>query len=377
MDSLPLITVIIPVYNTSSYLHKCLQSVCGQTYTNLEIICVDDGSTDDSLTILREYEAQDSRVRVLQANHGGASAARNLALDAARGEWVIGLDSDDWLEADAYERILRHMRPGIDVVLFSVHPVYEPGEDDARWEKVRKRYLAYYHMDAGDEINMTPELIVNLPVPFWLAMHRRSIIEKYHIRFLEGHIHEDQDFHYHYMCHVQKAAITSEKLYYRLLREDSVMQQPNREQLEDLLPLYTERIYRHFKETGVLDAHAETLCRLLYDKGFWRVKQTSTQQRLRAWSVSVFEAAQRCGMVDDSRFTLFFEQIGYHRATSLNLFGVLPLLRAEEHERKYRFRLFGCLPLPSRKRRPGKKPSCLFSYLVRRKGFSWVCKRDD
>ncbi len=99
----PLVSVIIPVYNVEKYLPRCLDSVIAQTEKNLEIICVDDGSTDSSGAILAEYAAKDPRMRVVEKENGGLSSARNAGLDAFRGEWVTFVDSDDWIPRDAVE----------------------------------------------------------------------------------------------------------------------------------------------------------------------------------------------------------------------------------------------------------------------------------
>lgn len=100
---IPKVSVIIPVYNAEKYLRQCLDSVCSQTLKELEIICVDDGSTDQSLDILREYEANDSRLKVVVQANGGAGAARNNGLRAASGECLSFLDSDDFFEPDMLE----------------------------------------------------------------------------------------------------------------------------------------------------------------------------------------------------------------------------------------------------------------------------------
>ena len=95
MDSL--ISVIIPVYNTEQYLSRCLDSVIASDYRNLEVICIDDGSTDNSLMVLREYATKDDRIKVVDVPNGGVSKARNIGLDQANGEYITFIDSDDWI----------------------------------------------------------------------------------------------------------------------------------------------------------------------------------------------------------------------------------------------------------------------------------------
>lgn len=102
-----LISVIIPVYNTAEYLPRCLDSILNNTYRNLEIICVNDGSPDNSLEILNDYAARDSRIKVIDQKNAGVSAARNRGLDEATGEYIAFVDSDDWVHRQYFEVLLR------------------------------------------------------------------------------------------------------------------------------------------------------------------------------------------------------------------------------------------------------------------------------
>ncbi|MBL0052073.1 MAG: glycosyltransferase family 2 protein [Bacteroidetes bacterium] len=99
------VTVIIPVYNTQDYLQQCLDSVINQSLTDIEIICINDGSTDNSLSILKEYVVQDNRLRIIDIERGGQGTARNLAIKEATGEYVGFVDSDDWIENDMFEEL--------------------------------------------------------------------------------------------------------------------------------------------------------------------------------------------------------------------------------------------------------------------------------
>lgn len=98
--SIPMVSVIVPVYNSSRYLHRCIDSILYQSFNDFEVLLVDDGSTDNSGEICDEYAAKDSRVRVFHKENGGVSSARNVGLDNAVGEWVTFIDSDDWIDQD-------------------------------------------------------------------------------------------------------------------------------------------------------------------------------------------------------------------------------------------------------------------------------------
>ena len=121
MNDMPVISIIIPVYNVAPYLRECLDSVLAQTFTDWEAICVDDGSTDGSGTIIDEYAAKDKRFKVIHQKNAGVSAARNAALDVAKGKWFLFLDGDDILRADGLETFLPYI--GVDKCdAILVHP---------------------------------------------------------------------------------------------------------------------------------------------------------------------------------------------------------------------------------------------------------------
>ena len=110
MTAQPLISIVVPVYNVENYLRRCFESIVSQTYTNLEIILVDDGSTDGSAALCDELEKSDDRVLVIHRNNGGLSAARNTGLKAAKGQYIAFWDSDDWVEPNILEIAYNHQK---------------------------------------------------------------------------------------------------------------------------------------------------------------------------------------------------------------------------------------------------------------------------
>ena len=140
MKEQPLVSVIIPVYNVERYLAQCLDSVSHQTYQNLEIICVNDGSRDGSPDILRRYADEDARIQVIDKANGGVSRARNDALDCARGEYIMFVDSDDWVEPDACENAVNAMREyDADIVMWSYVSETENRSSSSRKRRFLKR----------------------------------------------------------------------------------------------------------------------------------------------------------------------------------------------------------------------------------------------
>ena len=101
-----MISVIVPVYNTEKYLHRCVDSILAQTFTDFELLLIDDGSTDKSGAICDEYAQKDSRVRVFHKENGGVSSARNVGLKNGRGEWISFVDSDDWVKKNFLDKLI-------------------------------------------------------------------------------------------------------------------------------------------------------------------------------------------------------------------------------------------------------------------------------
>lgn len=218
----PLISVIIPVYNTEPYLRRCLDSVCGQTYGSLEIICVNDGSTDGSQAILDEYAARDARVKVLAQKNAGLAAARNSGLAAATGEWVTGVDSDDWLEPDTYSRLAPHLTADIDLLCYGC---IIDGEIAASTKSAMESYC---FIGQNGAVDLTSETIGKFNVYFWNKLFRREVLVLGGILFPSGRLYEDAPFLYCFASQARRAYLVSEKLYHYVQRTDSIMGQSAR-----------------------------------------------------------------------------------------------------------------------------------------------------
>lgn len=116
----PEISIIIPVYNPGKFINKCLNSIIHQTFKNIEILCIDDGSTDNSLNILKEFQKNDKRIRIFSQENLGAAASRNLGIENSKGNYILFVDADDWIEEDMCEKLYNHAEHlGSDMVLFN------------------------------------------------------------------------------------------------------------------------------------------------------------------------------------------------------------------------------------------------------------------
>ena len=217
MHSLPKISIVIPVYNVEKYLRQCLESVINQTLQDIEIICVDDGSTDNSLKILRDYASKDRRIKILTQRNKYAGIARNKGLRVAKGEYVHFLDSDDWIEKDTYEKAYKLLiESGADLIKFKAYSYNnETGEIGGR------PYLDIRWVDEkcfGTCINIldNPEDTLKLPDSPWSGIYSVKFLKKHKIHFDNFICANDVGFFYRCAVNAKKIYLSSEKfVYYR------------------------------------------------------------------------------------------------------------------------------------------------------------------
>ena len=211
------ISVIIPVYRVEEHLRECVDSVINQTYTNLEIILVDDGSPDSCPQICDEYARADDRVKVIHKPNGGLSSARNAGIDIATGKWIGFVDSDDFIAPNMYEKLYIIVE-GCDLAICNYSKVNEESallnSDNAHMKdevltKVEALYKATY-----------PSCMVYY-ITAWNKLYSSKLFAD--IRFPEGKLHEDEFIVHHIFDKCAKVATTSECLYMYRQRDGSIM----------------------------------------------------------------------------------------------------------------------------------------------------------
>ncbi len=250
----PLISIIVPVYNTAPWLKRCLDSICSQSYNNLEILCINDGSTDNSAEILAEYEKKDSRIKVFTQANAGLSAARNTGLRNATGEWITGVDSDDYLYPGIYKQAISHCREGIDMVFFGV---IVDGGSNLGLEN-------YCNLQPKGEIRPTPKYLANTSASLWNKVYRTNIIHSYKVRFPEGVAYgEDKTFFFCYTAVMTgKMHGFQHKLYHYVQNGDSAMANPQIDKvLADNLLRAFNYLYSFFYRNGVANIMYPVLSR--------------------------------------------------------------------------------------------------------------------
>ena len=230
MNRSPEVSVIIPVYNAEPYLRECLDSVINQTLKDIEIICVNDGSTDHSLLILEEYAALDSRITVLSQDNSGLSMTRNAGLKVAHGEYIYFLDSDDYIKLECLEELTQRAdRENLDMIFFEAKSVF----DSEELENSKKELKSYYqrkfrYPGVHNGVDILQRWMQNneyYPSSV-LFITRRSRLCQWDISFLPGILHEDNLFTFLCLLEASRVGCVPEQYYYRRVREDSIVAKP-------------------------------------------------------------------------------------------------------------------------------------------------------
>lgn len=238
-----LVSIIVPIYKVEPYLRRCLDSLIDQTYANLEIICVDDGSPDGCPAIVDEYAAKDSRIVAIHQENQGLAGARNSALDVMRGEWVTGVDSDDYLEPNAIEKLLSVADDDTDIVWFGIRVITDEGE----------KINPYYEAKQLGKHKVTPAILSKTNVNFCAKLWRTELIHRLGMRFIPELWYEDNYFFYVAAPHARHIYYLEDKLYGRIIRDDSIMGQTKSKQSPKCLDQLRirEKIFQHYRKNGV------------------------------------------------------------------------------------------------------------------------------
>lgn len=221
----PAVSVIIPVYNAESFLPACIDSVLAQSLREIEVICVDDGSTDRSLAILQEYARKDARLRVLTQANARQGAARNRALAHASGEYVAFLDSDDAFAPDALKKLYDTARADkLEMLMFSCVRVAPNGREYCWSYHDFSKFLPLdFPRKCFSWRDCSPELFWRMPCSCCGTFYSRAFLEKHELRFPEKIFFEDRPFFFFALCRAQRVGILDEALYRYRLNPDSTI----------------------------------------------------------------------------------------------------------------------------------------------------------
>ncbi len=232
---------VVPVYNVEQYLEQCLESLQAQDFDNFEIICVNDGSTDHSREILTEWEARLPQMRVIDQENCGLSAARNTGLKAATGDYVVFVDSDDWIEPTMLSRLATECY-GTEMVCFSCQ----------RTDSDRYDTLIDEQCDSWDYYNR--HALEHREIPFvcvWQRCYRREFLMDNNLWFREGILHEDNEFTPRAFLKATIVKVIPDVLYNYRVRPNSIMTSRGRKSKESLITIGNELSELFSHESGI------------------------------------------------------------------------------------------------------------------------------
>ena len=256
------VSVIIPVFNTQDFLKECIDSVVNQTLVDIEVICINDGSSDNSLEILEEYGKNDSRIKVIDQNHVGVGVARNVALDIAQGEYILFLDSDDYLDLDSLDYLYTTSEDkNLDILMFKITNFNKTGKESTS---------PYFEMDflseiVGDDVFSWKDIkdcLFDVSVSITSKLFRKEMISD--IRFPEGLIFEDNLFSIKTLLKAQRIYFADKHLYHRRIRSNSITNSYH-DKFTDCMDIY-DLIIDYIQEIGEYDEfHVQIFDRQCFD----------------------------------------------------------------------------------------------------------------
>lgn len=214
----PLVSVIIPVYNTAFYLTQCLDSIIHQSFKNIEIICINDGSTDESPIILKDFASRDKRIKIINQENKGLPVARNTGIDGALGKYITFVDSDDYLSQNAIELMVNAIENNpVDFVVAGAHAFADTPEDEERTKGIKNWLETQTHPEGIHFINK------NMPVTCWSQLLKAEILQKYNIRFPNEKVSfEDEYWRYAHQIHCKTFYYLPQQLYQYRIRGTSI-----------------------------------------------------------------------------------------------------------------------------------------------------------
>lgn len=239
VEELPLVSIIVPIYNVAEFLESAILSIVNQSYRNLEILLVDDGSTDNSNEIAQKFAATDERITVYVKPNGGLSDARNYGLEKAHGEYIYFLDSDDQIETETINKCVTKLhKTNADIVIFDYQQINENGEC------VDSDYGHGATYKLGDVLTREEALDgvfkLDLVVTAWSYIAKRQLFIDNAIHFSKGRLHEDVNTTPKIMYFANKVAVIDEKLYQYRIRSGSIVSQKRQKNLIDLMWVLTD-----------------------------------------------------------------------------------------------------------------------------------------
>lgn len=294
------LSVIVPVYNVERYLRQCLDSILGQTFSDIELIVVDDGSTDQSGRICDEYAEKDSRIVVIHKNNGGLADARNAGLDVISSEYVGFVDSDDWIRPQMYEMLLScQEKTNAEIVACRIHFFSDDGKINEVWPQTELDYI----YSRSDFINhFFPDIKRSIMPSVCNKIFKKSVFEA--IRFPLGRRYEDAYIQLDIYDTAKKIAVINEPLYEYRKRSGSITDQVSYEYYLDQLA-FSVRHLLFFEADGLKQQCEYALAQVVkhyliayfaqkYGQSKWKAELQPYSQLISKYFTQVIKNPQMC-----------------------------------------------------------------------------------
>ncbi|MDE1507155.1 glycosyltransferase family 2 protein [Ligilactobacillus salivarius] len=310
------ISVIVPIYNVEKYLKKCLDSIINQTFKEFEIILVDDGSTDNSEMICKEYRRKDSRIVYLKKNNGGLSDARNYGLDYANGEYVAFIDSDDYLGKNFLEFLYRAIRTSKSEV--AVCGFVIEYEDEKNLQDVSLH---------EDNVTITGKDLLHRVMKYkdgysyvvaWNKLYKRELFDN--IKFAKGKVYEDEWINYPLFWNVDKVYLLDKKLYHYVQRTGSIKNsrmslkkiESMNEMLKDRILFYKDKDIKLFILANIRYRNwlINTLC---------RNKSMLSNEIITEWQEEFRKSVKNTRKIDKKERTIYWKLVDILGYININL----------------------------------------------------------
>ena len=253
-----MVSIIVPIYNIEGYIRECIDSILAQTYSDFELILVDDGSPDNCGRICDEYAEKDVRIKVIHKENGGLTSARNAGLSVAKGDWIMHVDGDDWIEPDMIESLIEAANATEADLVFGDFMKYGPYAGNHK--------LPTWSIDKKDSMS---RYIAYMMTTIWGSIAKRSLYTEHCLKSPDG-VSYCEDFHLIVrLCHFAKKIVNVHRPFYHYrYRPTSIMSNMSRKTEADEQWVYQDTI-RFFKEQGVYEDYRKVMS--------WRVLKSAQE----------------------------------------------------------------------------------------------------
>lgn len=236
--NLELVSVIIPVYNLEAYVRECIESIQRQTYKNIEIIIVDDGSTDNTISICEEMASKDIRINFIKQNHLGVVTARGRGVKESKGKYIMFVDGDDWIEPNMAERLLENMKD-VDIVCSGMFDEVEPNKVVKKVDKLKKGVSDIDYILKNMIFEENSDYLHPLSSFLWNKLYKSEIVKEVYSNLDPSITHgEDSVFLYKYLLKCKSVKILDECYYHYRFRENSASKSIDKKRLINATKIY-------------------------------------------------------------------------------------------------------------------------------------------